>query len=53
LPIFDINKVLLDIQKEKGLTFSYDEIISKLEMLCDSGKLTKRNTPFGTEWNAS
>lgn len=55
LPFFDgkLNEIIASIEKENGLKFSYKEIINKLEILCQNGKLKKRTTPFGVEWNAS
>lgn len=53
LPFFDgkLNEIIASIEKEKGVKLSYKEIINKLEMLHQNGKLTKRTTPFGVEWN--
>lgn len=55
LPFFDgkLNEIIALIEKEKGIRLSYNEIINKLDMLCESGKIVKRKTPFGVEWNVS
>lgn len=55
LPFFDgkIADIIASIEKEKGIRISHKEMISKLEMLVRNGKIAKRETPFGVEWNAS
>lgn len=55
LPFFDgkLNEIISTLEKEKGVRISYKELTHKLELLCKNGKIVKRETPFGIEWNVS
>jgi hypothetical protein len=53
LPFIDgqLNRVIQNLEQQRGFRISYNELIAKLEQLSESGKIKKRTTPFGIEWN--
>lgn len=55
MPFFDgkLNEIISQLEKEKGVRVSYKELMGKLEWLYKNGKINKKETPFGIEWNVS